>query len=140
MKYDVAEELRTRVGQIKKRFDHMICQDVAADEIGMLWYTNEKSPYKAKMIKTAEYAQALSVPTFVLVVWKKGWDDCKDEAKKDALILHELMHMGYDAESGKYSIRKHDVEDFKELINTIGISWENAKEKLELLENKKEKK
>jgi hypothetical protein len=36
------------------------------------------------------------------------------------LIYHELRHIDPDG-----SVRKHDIEDFKEIINNFGLGWAN---------------
>jgi hypothetical protein len=137
--YDIAEELKGRVAEIKTKFESIICQDVDIDEIGILWNTSPKSAYKAKMIKVAEYGEPFSMPTFILVVWKAGWEQWK-EGNRNAIILHELMHMGYDPEKGKYYIRKHDIEDFREIISVAGLGWEKVEEIYAKLEEAKKKK
>ena len=38
------------------------------------------------------------------------------------LMIHELKHIGF--EPGKpFTIIPHDVEDFKEIIETYGMDW-----------------
>lgn len=39
------------------------------------------------------------------------------------LMLHELKHAGFDAENGKTWIVDHDLQDFKEIIETAGVDW-----------------
>ena len=118
MPFELADELRSRIGEIKTKFQNLICKDVGLDEIGILWNSNEKSAYKAKMVKVAEIYKAMSMPLFIFVVHKESWNKM-DEGKRSALILHELMHMGYSEEKGTYYIRKHDVEDFREIIDNF---------------------
>ncbi len=36
------------------------------------------------------------------------------------LIYHELRHIDRDG-----TVRKHDIEDFKEIINNFGLEWAN---------------
>ena len=42
------------------------------------------------------------------------------------LLFHELLHIGIDYRQGGeevYSIRPHDVEDFKVIIEKYGVDW-----------------
>ena len=41
------------------------------------------------------------------------------------LLLHELMHVQItkDGNEEVYSVRPHDVEDFREIIERYGMDW-----------------
>lgn len=45
------------------------------------------------------------------------------------LILHELLHIGIEFNDGeeKYSVRPHDLEDFKYIIDRFGTNWSEVK-------------
>ena len=49
-----------------------------------------------------------------------GWDD---ESIR-ILIMHELHHVGID--EGRFYIVKHDLEDFKAIVEEFGASWSDA--------------
>lgn len=45
------------------------------------------------------------------------------------IILHELLHVGIDFTqdgSESYSVRPHDIEDFKYLIDKYGTDWSDV--------------
>lgn len=45
------------------------------------------------------------------------------------LIFHELLHVGIDYRddgSEVYSTRKHDLQDFKEIVDRYGVNWADA--------------
>ncbi len=42
---------------------------------------------------------------------------------KERLMYHELRHIGFDAESERYYIVPHDLEDFKDVIEKWGVDW-----------------
>lgn len=46
------------------------------------------------------------------------------------LLLHELYHVGIDGE--KLYIKKHDLEDFKAIINAYGTDWATVDEPMEI--------
>lgn len=40
--------------------------------------------------------------------------------KKEIVVVHELMHI----DTANDKIKKHDIEDFRDIIKTYGIDWE----------------
>ena len=40
--------------------------------------------------------------------------------------VHELLHIGVKDDGGTF-VRKHDVEDFAEIINRFGTDWNEVK-------------
>ena len=59
-----------------------------------------------------------------LIVFYAAALTLSDKAK-DILMRHELMHAGYDPETSKCSIIRHDLEDFRAIINEFGADWVN---------------
>jgi len=52
--------------------------------------------------------------------------DIFDDLPKDKqkiVVIHELLHI--DAESEK--LLKHDIEDFRAILENYGINWQNEK-------------
>lgn len=53
-----------------------------------------------------------------------------DDDQRRTLIWHELKHIG--VENGlvapKYSIISHDIEDFKDILQSQGLDWSKRKE------------
>lgn len=43
------------------------------------------------------------------------------ETQKEALIFHELLHIG--GEEGAWKIEPHDLEDFRAIIDKYGPRW-----------------
>ena len=46
------------------------------------------------------------------------------ESKKIAVLFHELMHLAF--HTGKYVMLKHDVQDFREIVEKLGYGYEKA--------------
>lgn len=59
------------------------------------------------------------------------WSDWKewDEKKKQWIIFHELLHIHH--EIGKTI--KHDILDFRILVDKVGVEWQNSKNLPDLL-------
>lgn len=67
-----------------------------------------------------------SIPAdFTITLFEPNIEGKSDEAIR-RIIFHELLHVGIDFKNDGtegYSIRAHDVEDFKELIDRWGTDW-----------------
>jgi hypothetical protein len=67
-----------------------------------------------------------SIPAdFTITLFEPNVQDKSYEAIR-RIIFHELLHVGIDFKKDGtegYSIRAHDVEDFKELIDRWGTDW-----------------
>lgn len=59
---------------------------------------------------------------FVMEVVKAIWDRLSPKGKK-ALTDHELCHFWVDMDTGKLSIKAHDVEEFHEIVDRYG-AWD----------------
>lgn len=67
---------------------------------------------------------------FTITVFEPNVEDFTEEQMR-ILIFHELLHVGIDdGDDGEetYSIRPHDLEDFKEIIDRFGTEWNMVKE------------
>lgn len=62
---------------------------------------------------------------FTITLFKPNIEDKSPEAIR-RIIFHELLHVGIefkDDSTESYSIRPHDIEDFKLLIDMWGTDW-----------------
>ena len=62
---------------------------------------------------------------FTITVYKNNCIGLSEEQIK-ILLFHELLHVGidYGTDGGEvYSIKKHDLEDFKIIIDKYGTDW-----------------
>ena len=52
------------------------------------------------------------------------WPNCEilTDDRLEKLMYHELRHVGFNGD-GTYSIIPHDVEDFRDVIDTWGLDW-----------------
>ena len=69
---------------------------------------------------------------FTITLFKKNLVGLSPEQIK-IVLFHELLHVGI--EPGPegieiYSVRKHDLEDFKLIIDKYGTEWSNAARKI----------
>ena len=62
---------------------------------------------------------------FTITVYKNNCIGLSEEQIK-ILLFHELLHVGidYGTDGGEvYSVKKHDLEDFKVIIDKYGTDW-----------------
>lgn len=49
-----------------------------------------------------------------------------DDEHMSRLLFHELLHVGIDVDEDgeeRYSVRPHDLEDFRECVDRWGVDW-----------------
>lgn len=67
---------------------------------------------------------------FTVTIYKKNTEHL-DQDQLRVLIFHELLHIDiyYDPETGAetYGIRKHDLQDFKTIVDRYGVDWAGDK-------------
>ena len=52
------------------------------------------------------------------------------EKQMEILIYHELLHIKID-EDGNHSVRPHDLEDFRVIIDEYGVDWDKVEEQIQ---------
>ena len=71
-----------------------------------------------------------SIPAdFTITIFEPNVEDFTEEQKR-ILVFHELLHVKIDFNndgSETYSIRPHNYEDFKEIIDRYGTDWAGGK-------------
>lgn len=70
-----------------------------------------------------EYLAHFADADFVLEVGEDVWHEL-DEARREALVDHELLHMAL-SPRGDWTIRPHDVEEFEDIAARHG-AWRNS--------------
>lgn len=62
---------------------------------------------------------------FLIVVYEPNCAGMDDE-HLSRLLFHELLHVGIDVDEDgeeRYSVRPHDLEDFRECVDRWGTDW-----------------
>ncbi|MCD8397549.1 MAG: hypothetical protein LUD12_10300 [Lachnospiraceae bacterium] len=83
--------------------------------------TNNGKTVYADTEKVKDKLKALLPYDFIITFYGDSLD--LSEETKEKLMYHELRHVGFEAETLKYSIIPHDIEDFKDVINQWGVDW-----------------
>ncbi len=71
--------------------------------------------------KVKDKLKALLPYDFIITFYADGI--VLNDAIKERLMYHELCHIGFDKETGRYWIIPHDLEDFRNIIEKWGVDW-----------------
>lgn len=61
---------------------------------------------------------------YVIVIHKHSWESM-NENQREALLHHELSHISFNEQTGKWAVRKHDVEEFIQTTQRYG-AWTHS--------------
>jgi len=70
--------------------------------------------------------KAASAYEFIITINHEVWS-AMDERSREALVFHELLHVGFNMETGKYCIVPHDVEEFGRVVLRYGLWRDDVK-------------
>lgn len=65
---------------------------------------------------------------FLITIYEPNCEGMDDE-HVSRVLFHELLHVGIDVDEGgeeRYSVRPHDLEDFRACIDRWGADWHEA--------------
>jgi len=82
----------------------------------------EKVPDKYKWGIPCDFTITIFEPNVVMF----------NEEQLKILIFHELLHVGIEEDS-KFTVKPHDLEDFKVIIQKYGINWSEVEPTLDSL-------
>ncbi len=71
--------------------------------------------------KVKDKIRALTGVDFIITFYQDGL--ALDDAHLERVMLHELLHVGYDAEEERRWINPHDLQDFKACVDRWGTNW-----------------
>lgn len=75
----------------------------------------------AKAIKAPKLWESLSGHQAVIWVNELAWQ-ALSQRQREAVVLHELLHIDVDQDSGKVQIMRHDIEEFGLVVAQYG-AW-----------------
>ena len=100
----------------------------------LICFKTGRCSFSAKIAKLPGYMiPYLPGKNLVLILNATEWD-LMSKGRRVAVLFHELMHV-VSGDKG-YKIAKHDVQEFKEMIDKVGINYEKADELLKELDLK----
>jgi len=124
--WHIFSETRDLAEKLTKKFP-VFFSHVNVDEISCVVCMGGKPPNGGRTLaRISVISDKIKIATgtpynFILEVYDGNWYDL-DSKQKQMVIFHELMHIDpEDAESPK--LRKHDLEDFHEILSIWGIDY-----------------
>ena len=90
-------------------------------------YSDEEKKSRGKTVfadteKVKDKLKAILPYDFIVTFYRPNTANLTDE-KMERLMYHELRHVGFDAEKGKFTIIPHEIEDFRDVVDAWGIDW-----------------
>lgn len=129
MNFEQSEDIKSIATKLINKFpDNFSTFDV--DQILFLMETT-KSPKKYADVKKVQppYTYITNVK-FIITVYEKNILDFSD-AQMHALVLHELMHI----DENFTKLVKHDLEDFRAIVDLFGSNWDSNPDIKDILED-----
>jgi len=135
-KYADCPECEEVAEQLISRFD---LEDAKEAKIRFLMKMTDASAYLGKCSRTTGKWAYLTGYDFVIEIWFPWWERAT-RREREALLLHELLHIERKmTRSGKlrWSLRRHDVEEFTEVVRHYGGWTKNLQQLGKLLKVEK---
>jgi hypothetical protein len=118
--------------RIVKKFDEELGH-IQLDTVQFAWKKSKSSRYhgRTRLIR-GEWCMFTNKKV-VITFWLKSWKEHKPSWRA-LLVYHELRHIfPPKKEGGDYRIRRHDIEDFADLIEKYGTRWERSEDFLKTI-------
>lgn len=121
MKFKIVEEFNEIAKELYIKYKETLCLTVDPSRVIFLRTEKKRGKYAWCKLIHGEYELLGTNKKFFIVIVSENFDQLDTEEKKKYVILHELKHLHYDDEKDKYSLLKHDLEAFQELL--INPKW-----------------
>jgi predicted metallopeptidase len=108
---DIAEKL---IDRFSVAFEH-----IELDKVLFLSET-EKAPKKHAEVKIVRAPYTFMTEYKFIITFYDPMNAALTDAQKVMLVFHELLHIDNDFNK----LRKHNVEDFRELVSKYGVNWD----------------
>lgn len=102
-------------------------KDVNRDDIRVVFRDSLKSPWRATVKLVSGVTKPFVGKKIMLLVWKGNWEG-SDDYQRSLLVYEQLMRIQFNDKTKKYTLRKHDVQTFSEILQDFGLNYEKAKE------------
>ena len=128
-KREISEEYAKIAQEVIETEESLI--DIRNSQATIIYLTSEsKKTNKGKAVcgecEKVPDKYKWSIPAdFTITVFLPNVENFTEEQKR-ILIFHELLHVGIEFNndgSETYSVRPHNYEDFKEIIDRFGTDW-----------------
>jgi hypothetical protein len=132
IKFEESEELNT-IGE-----DLLRSVNLSGIKVKFLLVSGRNIRYYGKVIKTSSLMKFLTDLDLVVLINKDAWS-VFNQTQKEALVLHELLHVGRNERDEITVTKEHDVEEFVKVVERYG-SWTPALSLMEKAFSEREEK
>jgi predicted metallopeptidase len=125
--WQVCPETRELSEKIIEKFSQTFAH-IDVDKISFIIAMDGKAPNKGRTLAKIRIINektriATGTPyNYMLEVYDSNWAD-QEYRQKQMIIFHELMHIDSAAEEDDPQLRKHNMEDFYEILDVWGIDY-----------------
>lgn len=125
--------------KIIKRFSEELGH-INVNDIHFAWRISSKSRYHGKTHLIRGEDKMFTDKKVVIVLWLRSWKE-HDPAWRALLLYHEMRHVLPKRKvKGEYSLVRHNLEDFVDIVNDYGPRWERANNFMQILESGRKQK
>lgn len=100
-------------------------------KIAYVWRKDQRSAGRVRLGKASKASSKIQFLTGYDFIIEFNWTAWRDVLRRDeqrvAIVDHELCHCARDDETGKWTIRHHDVEEFGEIVRRWGLWKEDLR-------------
>lgn len=127
--YELSTELEHRARRMIS--EHDVLRHLEGFEVAYLWDhgdppRNGKPCAWGKARLVPRWVQPMVLADGCITIMSKVWLVLSDR-QRDALLMHELLHLGQNEDSGLLEVVPHDVEEFGYVASTYG-AWRSSLE------------
>jgi len=137
--WQVCPETKDLIEKLVEKFPTVFTH-VNTDHISCIIATGGQAPQQGNALAkistiNSKVKTATGTPyDFILEVYEANWYE-QDLRQKQAIVFHELMHIDPDSEEDAPKLRKHDLEDFYQIMNVWGIDYLHNSQLPDLLDD-----
>lgn len=127
--FELASEVEAMARRLIGQHDRL--RHLEGFEVAYLWDhgdppRNGKPCAWGKARLVPKWVQPLAPYDGCITIMSKVWDVLRDQ-QREALLLHELLHLGQNQDSGMLEVVPHDIEEFGYVAATYG-AWRSSLE------------
>lgn len=116
----VSEMVDRLINTFPDKFIHINRNDLC-----LMFKDSPKSSWQARTRIFNGLYRTLTGKKILMEFSKQDWE-LNTEVQRAVLVYRELLKVAFSDKKKDYVIRRFDVQDFKEVLEKLGLSYENA--------------
>lgn len=112
--------------KLAEKYPNQLCKLHKNDVLVFEWKTQRPQRYWAKICRISGIFKALMKSInvdakYIIQIPSSSWEQL-DKTSRQWVLFHELMHIHFDPEKQKFQLIQHDIQDFKVVLEKIGLN------------------